>query len=321
MSLLEYIKQQGFPEDIHHTVDGIFAVEWSTDLDAISVNQIKKWNSGWQSGEKNFLLRNQSHIEVFKKKFSNILDNVQLNTPVASITQENSGQITIKDLAERTYTADFVVVSVPVSQLKKGRIRFEPDLPVAKKEALKQITMMPTMKVFLKFKTRIWAEDLGNIITTGVIKLAWVSSAGGKSASSHVLTALITGRNAERLSQLSDTEIKDAVMEDLKRVYGNHVEQELVGFIVKDWTKEEYIEGGYSFPNIDETEDTRTILREPIMNERLFFAGEWTADKFGPMTGALESSHTAYKSICKVLAQDEYRKIALLQKRKFVPKL
>ena len=133
---------------------------------------IKKWNIDWNYGEKNFLIKNKSNVEIFRKKFSNILEDVQLNTPVASISYRDSKNIIVKDSSGKSYIADFVVVSIPVSQLKKEKIRFEPELPKAKKEALTQITMSPAMKVFLKFKKRFWAEDLGTLITTGVIKMA-----------------------------------------------------------------------------------------------------------------------------------------------------
>ena len=115
------------------------------------------------------------------------------------------------------------------------------------------------------------------------------------------MTILIAGKTAERLSALTKDEAKEIVMDDIRRMYGKEVEEELLDFMIKDWTKEEYIEGGYTYPHIKETEDTRKVLREPIMDNKVYFVGEWTSGRFSLITGALESSYVAYDEICKNL--------------------
>jgi len=189
-----------------------------------------------------------------------------------------------------------VIVSVPISQLKKETIKFEPELPMKKKEAIHKLAMSPVMKVFLRFKEKFWNDDLGVLLTNGVIRHSWVSSTGGKSQTSHVLTCLITGEIAARLSQLDDTEIIQLILEDLTRLYGATPEEELEDFIVQNWFKEEYIEGGYTAPSLYEDENTRNILAEPI-GDKVYFIGEATSSKFATISGALHSSHLGFKEI------------------------
>lgn len=297
MSLKDYLLESCLPEDLHHAVDGILGREWATDLDKLSMKGIKRWNNNWTYGHNNFLLKNLSNHEVIMKEYAHVLDKVILNTPVASITYGEDEQVIVKDQRGRAFIGDIVVVTVPISQLKKGAIKFQPELPEKKKEALENVSMEPAMKMMLKFKNRPWAEDLGNVVTKGLITLAWPSSTGGKSQKNHVLTCLITGQEAGRLSKMEEKEAVKLVLADLVRVYGRKVEDDFDDFVIQDWTKEKYIEGGYSFPNVKEDETTRPTLAEPLLN-KVFFAGEGVSRNFGPISGAIESSFTAYAQIC-----------------------
>jgi len=304
ISLNDYLKQNSLSEDLHHAVDGIIGREWATDLDKLSVKGIKRWNQGWDLGHNNFLLKNMSNYEVITKEFANVLDKVLLNTPVSSITYAEDQKVYVKDKEGRTYISDLVVVTIPISQLKKGAIKFIPDLPEIKKRELQKVSMEPAMKMMLRFKERPWAEDLGNVVTTGHITLAWPSSTDNKSKVCHVLTCLITGKVAAKLSNMSQRDAVDLVLQDLKRVYGDKVQSDFENFVIQDWTKEEYIEGGYTFPNINEDEHTRRILAEPIGN-KVFFAGEGVSSKFGPISGAIDSSFKAFEKICEVLPKED----------------
>jgi len=303
ISLGEYLKVSCMPEELHHAVDGILGREWSTDLDKLSMKGIKKWNNNWTFGHNNFLLKNLSNYEVITKEYASVLDKVILNSPVTSITYGEDEQVIVKDRTGRAFVGDIVVVSVPISQLKKNAIKFTPELPEKKKEALGKVSMEPAMKMMLKFKKRPWAEDLGNVITTGKITLAWPSSTGGKSEKNHVLTCLITGQEAAKLSKLEQKEAVKIVLADLIRVYGRKAEEDFDDFVIQDWTKEEFIEGGYTFPNVKEDDNTREILAEPIMN-KVFFAGEGVSKNFGPISGAIESSFTAFEQICEKFLEE-----------------
>jgi len=304
ISLNEYLKQTCLSEDLHHAVDGILGREFATDLDKLSVKGLKRWNQGWGLGRQNFLLKNMSNYEVISKEYANVLDKVLLNTPVASITYQDDQMVSVKDKSGRTYVSDIVIVTIPISQLKKGVIKFVPDLPEIKKKELQKINMEPAMKMMLRFKERPWAEDLGNIVTTGHITLAWPSSTDNKSKVCHVLTCLFTDKVAAKLSNMNQRDAANLVLEDLKRVYGDKVESDFEGFVIQDWTKEEYIEGGYTFPSIHEDENTRKILAEPLSN-KVFFAGEGVSTKFGTISGAIDSSLKAFQKICELVPQEQ----------------
>jgi monoamine oxidase len=70
--------------------------------------------------------------------------------------------------------------------------------------------------------------------------------------------------------------------------------------IIEDWSKEEFIKGGYSFPLINATTDDRKNIGTPIDN-KLFFAGEATdvGGDAGTINGALASAERVAQEVIK----------------------
>lgn len=223
---------------------------------------------------------------------------------MVSVNYETDKKARIETKSGESFEADLVVLAVPLSQLKKGSIKFTPELPQAKQEAFQKVSMDPAMKVFLKFKKQFWEEDLGALITAEMPRLTWVSSAGGKSQKTHVLTSLISGKVAAELSKMDPKEAAMLLVQDLKRCYGDQVEENFEDWVIQDWTKEEYIEGGYTYPHINEDLSlTRKIIAQSV-KDKLYFVGEVTSSKFSLLSGAIESSFTAFEEICKTHLKD-----------------
>jgi len=299
IKLSDYVKNNNFPQDLSHALHGIFASEWATDMETLSVKGIQKWNVEWDFGHKNFILKNMSNSQILKSEYGRVFDKVKTSTPVASITYESSQQVKVETKSGESYSADLVVIAVPLTQLKKGQIKFTPALPQVKQEAFQKVNMDPAMKVFLKFSKQFWNDYLGTLITAEIPRLTWASSAGGKSQKSHVLTGLVTGKVAAHLSSLPQKEAAMLLVQDLKRCYGSIVEESFEGWLIQDWTKEEYIEGGYTYPHINEKlSSTRKIIAQSVEG-KLFFVGEHTSSKFSLLSGAMESSFIAFEEICK----------------------
>jgi len=90
---------------------------------------------------------------------------------------------------------------------------------------------------------------------------------------------------------------------ELDEIYGGAVAS--VNFIegmVKNWTKEPYIRGAYSFPNVGSLSTNRSIIAQPA-NNKLFFAGEATNinGNFGTIHGAVETAERVVDEIIAVL--------------------
>jgi hypothetical protein len=68
---------------------------------------------------------------------------------------------------------------------------------------------------------------------------------------------------------------------------------------IMDWKKEQYIQGCYSYPSLNEN-NSRDILKKSI-KEKLYFAGEATNvnGHFGSIHGAMETGKEAVSEIIK----------------------
>ena len=71
-------------------------------------------------------------------------------------------------------------------------------------------------------------------------------------------------------------------------------------YIIKDWSKDEFVKGGYSYPLASATPADRFALGKPV-NGKLFFAGEATDIKgdAGTVSGALTSAERVSDEVIK----------------------
>ena len=82
-------------------------------------------------------------------------------------------------------------------------------------------------------------------------------------------------------------------------------ELQVLEWSVDDWSADENTFGTYSVPTIDEG-DARKVLRRPLWNDRLFFAGEATVDQFACVMGAWMSASRVSNKILKRTNQRQF---------------
>jgi monoamine oxidase len=255
---------------------------------------------------KYYLLKNNTMQDLIISRFANVYNNVKLNSPVKSINYTSDPvKITLEDGTE--INADKVIVTVPVPILKTG-ITFSPGLPAAKTSALGRIGMDPSMRVILDFKKNFWGDET-SFIWGGITGPQYFSGGVGRSEFYQTMSVTINGPKALELSNLNDEEkIVLAILAELDKVYDNQAtafirknlppEEAKMVYFIKDWTKEKYIQGGFSYPLAATTLDDRTALMEPI-NDRMFFAGEATdiSGESGTINGALASAERVAEDV------------------------
>jgi monoamine oxidase len=233
-------------------------------------------------------------------RFVNVFPKIQLNAPVKSINYSSDPvKLTLEDGTE--LTANKVVITVPITILKNGGITFTPGLPSAKTNALNRIGMDPSMRVILDFKKNFWGTDT-SFFWGGTAGPQYLNAGLNRSEFSQTLSVTINGPKAQELSDLGDEElIVKALLAELDKLYENQAtlfirknlppDDDKMIYFVMDWTKEKYIQGGFSYPLVGTTLDDRTALMQPV-NDRLFIGGEATdiSGEAGTINGALVSA-------------------------------
>lgn len=294
ISVTDYLKRLKVPEQYHHVINAWYGNEYGTSNERLGVLSMAQADKKWSSGESNFTLKNGCYNEIIKTAFADVLPKIQLNEPVVMI--DASKPLIEVETKKGQYTANKVIVAVPLAVLKSKDIAFLPALDADKQKAIDTIGIDAGMKILLKFKERFWKEDTVSIFPGGYVPEFWATGLG-KDTKDHVLTAFINGKNAEYLSNLGEQAVYVALHE-LDEFFGDRKATEnFVDSYIIDWSKEPYIKGAYSYPSFN-SEPERISLAEPI-DDKIFFAGEATNawGHLGTAHGALETGYRAVKEL------------------------
>ncbi|MBN4081626.1 FAD-dependent oxidoreductase [bacterium AH-315-C07] len=289
------MQNEGIASRVYHLVNALLANEYGTDYTHMSIKGLAEEDDLWTSGDENYIVTNKTFLKILESQCSNILSKIQLKTPITSINY-NTAQIKLADADGNTYTADKVIVSVPISVIKDGDISFSPTLSAAKKDAMEKIGMGAGMKIILKFNLRFWDNNLGSIYGDGYVPEFWYTA--NNRGNNHVLTAFVMGEKAEYLSGQGDDAVT-TVVEELDAMYGNSVATNaLIDSHIMDWYKEPYIKGAYSYAAKGDIIAARKEVASSI-SSKLFFAGEATHYEGHAATlhGALETGFRAAEEL------------------------
>lgn len=288
ISFLSYAQQQGFDQDYANIIEAI-AGDQGADASLISAYWNSKDEENWISGDEDFKFAT-SYFDLINDNIAkNIIGNIQYNCVVNSIDYSGN-EVQIRDNIGRSYTANKVIVTVPISILKLNEIQFTPELPAEKIAAFEKFGMGPGMKVFLKFSSKFYEENLYG----GEICAAYIDESVGKSGNDHVLLAFVMGHQAANLSSLgSDVAITNALLSELDIIYNGQASASFIASSVHDYTNKPFIKGAYGYSTIG-MGNARKIAAEAV-NNCLFFAGEAmnTNGHHQTVHGAVESGYKA----------------------------
>jgi monoamine oxidase len=301
ISVEQHFNSTGISWNLKGVVNGMLGNEYGTSDAYLSIKGLAEEDALWSAGDENYTLKDKSFSEILETKFGPVLDNVVKNTQVKTVNHQGE-KIILTDQTGKTWEADRVIVTVPLTVLKSGDISFTPSLPSAKQDAIDSIGMGAGMKVIFKFSQPFWedllTEDLGAIIGYNQVPQLWATSAGRGNIP--VLTALIMGDRAEQYSSMGN-DAKNSLLFELDNIFGGTFASNAIlndGVFIQDWKKEPFIKGAYSFPKVGGGLAFRQVLASPI-DDRLFFAGEATHYEGHSATvhGAIETAIRAIEEL------------------------
>ncbi|MBG6215100.1 MAG: FAD-dependent oxidoreductase [Cryobacterium sp.] len=195
------------------------------------------------------------------------------------------------------FTTAQVVVTVPIGVLKSGGLVFDPALPEWLASAIAGFEMNNFEKVFLRFPTRFWDDDVYAIRQQGTAGEWWHS--WYDLTDLHGVPTLLTfaaGPSAIQTREWDDDRIAASVLEALRGLYGERVERPEHVLITR-WQDDPYSGGSYAYMKPGSTPADHDRLATPV-DGVLHLAGEatWTEDP-ATVTAALRSGHRAAQNI------------------------
>lgn len=202
---------------------------------------------------------------------------------VVKVTSSNGSQ----------WTAQKVLVTVPLTLLQKNLIQFNPPLPERKLKAIHSLGAGIIEKIALQFPYRFWdnkiqgADYFGHIPPgpekRGMFSVFYDMEPQGKHA---VLMSVITGDAVPAVRDMEDEEVVDECMKVLRELFKEQEVPEPVHFFVTHWSKDMWSQMSYSFVKTGGSGEAYDIIAEDVQG-KVFFAGEATNRHFPQtVTGA-----------------------------------
>lgn len=217
--------------------------------------------------------------------------NVRLEHVVSRVQWGADGVVVTTDRG--TFRARDAVVTVPVGVLQSADLVIEPALPEPVDGALGRLRMNAFEKVFLRFSTKFWDEDVYAIRQQGLEGRWWhswydLTALHGEPT----LLTFAAGPAGIETSDWPQERVVESVLTQLRRLYGDRVEQPTHVHIT-DWQGDPFSRGSYAYMTLGSTTDDHDALATPIGGV-LHLAGEatWTDDP-ATVTAAMCSGHRA----------------------------
>ena len=225
------------------------------------------------------------------------------------------GEVVVRADAEagvRTANARTAIVTLPVGVLRRrgeGAVRFDPELPPAKLEALERIEMGHVVKVALAFQTAFW-EDAGDgrfrdagffHCDEWTFPTYWTQLP----VRGELIVAWAGGPKAGALRGVAEADLIERAAKGFGMAIGEPrlTAAELVGGMTHDWSSDPFARGAYSYVAVGGGGGARAALGAPL-DGTIFFAGEATSTdgEGGTVNGALRSGERAADEAAASLA-------------------
>ncbi|MCA1812609.1 MAG: FAD-dependent oxidoreductase [Halobacteriales archaeon] len=168
------------------------------------------------------------------------------------------------------FTAEHVVVTLPVGVLRSGTVRFRPALPPAMRGAIARLRMGDMFKVAMRFPRVFWPTDHDLLVSLADTSLSFVGTA--QAQGTPVLTAFTVGPRAARFERAP----RAAIVRELRRELGRWLRVPIPApraARFHRWRRDPFARGTYAIAPRAARADDREALGG-VVRGRLFFAGE-----------------------------------------------
>jgi len=236
---------------------------------------------------------NSSWLDFFEEYVvPSVKSKIKYNEIVESI--DYSGKKILVKTKEGEFSADKVILTVPVKMLQNRAISFVPQLPERKLNAINKVTVWDGFKAFIEFSEKFYPAAVSFKIKpkTAGQKL-YYDAAYGQRSNRHVLGLFTVGTATLPYRQLSNDKLRDYMLKELDELFDGKASSSYINHTSQNWNNEPFINGAYVYSH-ENWKRVRT-LGESVDN-KLFFAG--TAYTTGE---DWSSVHTAARSAIRAV--------------------
>lgn len=230
---------------------------------------------------------NSRIIEEFVKRIGQ--ESIRTRAGVSEIRQRG-GRITVR-AGGALYQADACICTVPARVL--DRIKFDPPLPAAQRDAAERLQYSRIVKNQILFDERFWgAEDFS--LVSDATSHYYFHSTRDQRGTQGILCSYAIGEKADVLAAQSDQRRMEIITRDLLP-FNERAPQLARNIQSMPWQRDRYTQGAYAVYRPGQWFTVRPALQRP--HGKVLFAGEHLADWQGFMEGAVVTGEAAAEAL------------------------
>lgn len=200
---------------------------------------------------------------------------------VVSKIDYSKKRIVITTKAGKKFTANRVILTVPLGVLQKNVIEFSPNLSEEKMKAIGDLGMGTLNKLYLKFPKNFWTKksspEIINIVPKTKGRWAeWLNI--DHYSGEPILLGFNAGSYGKEIEKMTDYQVVEDAMSVLRQTYGKEIPNP-THWLVTRWNSDPFSFGSYSFAKSSKCVWARRVLAKPV-DQKLFFAGEATSSDY-----------------------------------------
>ena len=284
VSVQQAITSAGISSRMTAILNSWIGNKYGTSNDRLSVQALAEGLKLITRNDTLLTLADNPMQDAVLSRFSKVATDVLYNRTVKAINYAGE-KLTVSGVDSTNaepflVEVDRVIVTVPLSVLKKELITFAPVLPSAKVTALSRMDMDSVLRVLLDFKANFWGTTSG-FLYGGTEGPEYFNSGAGRSDVNRTMNVTVGGAKAAELSLLGKAAIP-ALLAELDTIFDGKatstIRKDLNDnsiAVIQDWSLEPFIGGGVSYVKPGGTNQDRINLAASI-DDKLFFAGEAT---------------------------------------------
>lgn len=266
-------------------IEFLFQSEFETEYSG-SVDDISTY---WYDSDKEY----QGGDAWFEQGYRVIVDHlakglrIELGQVVTEVHWQEKGSSSVRVVTNQSeFTADSVIVTLPLGVLQADTVRFVPRLPNPKETAIAHLKMGLLNKCYLRFAEPFWSKKVDWIECISKESGEWTEWASLlRSTNIPVLMGFNAAKRARNIEQWTDEQTVESAMTTLRRVFGEEI-PDPTDFLITRWASDPFSRGSYSFNALGSHPAMRKTLATP-QGDVLSFAGEATEHRyFGTAHGA-----------------------------------
>jgi monoamine oxidase len=216
-------------------------------------------------------------------------ERVHLNAPVEEIKQRG-GRVSVR-AGNRTFVADACVCTVPSRVL--DRVRFDPPLPPAQRDAAEKLQYARIVKNQVLFGERFWGAENFSLVSD-VTSHYYFHGTQNQPGREGILCSYAVGEKADVLASQSDARRMEIITRDLVPFDGRapRLARSIRSY---PWQRDRQTGGAYAVYRPGQWFTLRPLLGRP--HGKVLFAGEHLADWQGFMEGAVVTGESAAEAL------------------------